>query len=381
MSVWAVIVAAGSGERMGLGCNKALLPLGGKTVLERSVEAFEGMVDGIVAVCRRQDEEQVRALGINGKIVTGGPSRQESVLNGLRVLPQSAQVVLVHDAARPFVSRETIERCIASAQEFGSGVAAVPVTDTIKRADAHGVVEKTLPRQMLFAAQTPQAFRPQELTRALEMLTAHGEHVTDDAAAMELCGYCVRLVKGDEGNNKLTHLSDLQNARARLGEGEAKMECRIGHGFDVHRLQEGRKLILCGVEIPYEKGLLGHSDADVAVHALMDALLGALALGDIGKLFPDTDARYSGISSILLLKEVAALLARHGAQVENADITIIAQRPKLKPYEEEMVSRVAAALGIETARVSVKATTTEGLGFEGEGLGISAHAVALVRKP
>ena len=204
---------------MGLGCNKALLPLGGKTVLERSVEAFEGMVDGIVAVCRRQDEEQVRALGINGKIVTGGPSRQESVLNGLRVLPQSAQVVLVHDAARPFVSRETIERCIASAQEFGSGVAAVPVTDTIKRADAHGVVEKTLPRQMLFAAQTPQAFRPQELTRALEMLTA--APVRFSAVDCPICGCQIRLAERAPRID-LPAITEQHDADAEETEGEAE---------------------------------------------------------------------------------------------------------------------------------------------------------------
>ena len=380
MSVWAVIVAGGSGTRMGMPVNKALAPLAGKTVLERSLEAFDGLVDGTVVVYRAQDEDAVRALNLRARLVPGGETRQASVLSGLYALPQDAEIALIHDAARPFVRAETIRACIESAKKYGSGVAAVPVTDTIKRAGQDGVVRETLPREQLWAMQTPQAFRPQELRRAIETLTAQGETATDDARAMEACGHSVRLVEGNSGNIKLTRPEDMELARLRLGESEGRAMQRVGHGYDAHRLVEGRKLVLCGVEIPYEKGLLGHSDADVALHALMDALLGALALGDIGGHFPDSDEKYRGISSMLLLKETARILAAQGAAVVNADVTIIAQRPKLKPFIEQMRANVAAALEVPQERVSVKATTTEGMGFEGEGLGISAHAVALVEK-
>lgn len=378
MSVWAVIVAAGSGTRMGLSVNKALAPLVGKTVLERSLEAFEGLVDGAVVVYRTQDEQAVRALNLRARLARGGETRQDSVLSGLRALPEDAEIVLVHDAARPFVRRETIAACIESVRKYGSGVAAVPVTDTIKRAEQNGVVRETLPREQLWAMQTPQAFRTQELRHAIELLAARGEAATDDARAMEACGYSVHLVESDGGNIKLTRPEDMELARLRLGEREAKTMQRIGHGYDAHRLVEGRKLILCGVEIPYEKGLLGHSDADVALHALTDALLGAAALGDIGGHFPDSDEKYHGISSLLLLKETVRLLAAQGAKPVNVDVTIIAQRPKLKPFIEQMRANVAQALELPLTRVSVKATTTEGMGFEGEGLGISAHAVALL---
>lgn len=378
MSVWAVIVAAGSGTRMGLSINKTLAALGGETVLERSVRAFDGLTDGVVVVYRAEDEETVRALNLPVTLAHGGDTRQASVLNGLRALPEDAEIVLVHDAARPFVTRQIIARCIESVQKYGSGVAAMPVTDTIKRADENGCVQETLPRETLWAMQTPQAFRAAELRAAIKTLQARGESATDDARAMEACGHTVRLVEGEAGNIKLTRPEDLVIARARIQKNGGEPMLRMGHGYDAHRLVEDRKLILCGVEIPYEKGLLGHSDADVALHALMDALLGALALGDIGGHFPDSDAKYKGISSMLLLREVASLLAAQGAAVNNVDVTILAQRPKLKPYIEQMRRNVADALKIDVSRVSVKATTTEGMGFEGEGLGISAHAVALV---
>ena len=363
---------------MGLPINKTLAALGGETVLERSVRAFDGLTDGVVVVYRAEDEETVRALRLPAVLAPGGDTRQASVLSGLHALPEDAEIVLVHDAARPFVSRETIKRCVESARKYGSGVAAIPVTDTIKRADENGRVLETLPRETLWAMQTPQAFRAAELRAAIETLQARGESATDDARAMEACGHTVRLVEGEAGNIKLTRPEDLAIARARIEKGRGETMLRTGHGYDAHRLVEDRKLILCGVEIPYEKGLLGHSDADVALHALMDALLGALALGDIGGHFPDSDAKYKGVSSMLLLREVAALLAAQGAAVNNVDVTILAQRPKLKPYIEQMRRNVAGALQIDVSRVSVKATTTEGMGFEGEGLGISAHAVALV---
>ena len=378
MSVWAVIVAGGSGTRMGMPVNKALAPLAGKTVLERSLEAFDGLVDGAVVVYRAQDEDAVRALNLRARLVPGGETRQASVLSGLYALPQDAEIALIHDAARPFVRAETIRACIESAKKYGSGVAAVPVTDTIKRAGQDGVVRETLPREQLWAMQTPQAFRPQELRRAIETLTAQGEAATDDARAMEACGHSVRLVEGNSGNIKLTRPEDMELARLRLGESEGRAMQRVGHGYDAHRLVEGRKLVLCGVEIPYEKGLLGHSDADVALHALMDAMLGALALGDIGHLFPDSDPAYAGADSMALLGQVVQRIREKGMRPLHIDATIIAQRPKMAPHIDAMRGNIAAVCGICVHQVGVKATTTEDMNDEGRGLCISAQAIASV---
>ena len=375
MSVFALILAAGSGERMGLGMNKVLAPLGGVPVLVRSVRAFDGQVDGRVIVARPTELETVRALLPGETVVPGGDTRQRSVLAGLMALPEDAEVVLVHDGARPFVSPRIIARCIESVYEWGSGVASVPVTDTIKRVDGQGAAIETPMRASLRAAQTPQGFKAVTLRAAIEALEARGETATDDAAAMEAVGHIVFLTEGDEKNIKLTTQEDLRMAESWL---EAKKTLRMGHGYDVHRLTEGRSLILCGVTVPYEKGLLGHSDADVALHALMDALLGAAALGDIGRHFPDSDPQYKGISSVTLLERVVAALQARNLSVCNVDVTIVAQRPKLAPYIEEMVKRTAHALGVPPESVNVKATTTEGLGFAGEGLGIEAHAVATV---
>jgi len=237
-------------------------------------------------------------------------------------------------------------------------------------------VVDTPARASLYEAQTPQAFHARALRAAIEALEARGETVTDDAAAMEAAGESVRLVEGAYTNIKLTTPEDLAMAEWMLrGQSAAP---RTGYGYDAHRLVEGRPLVLCGVEIPFEKGLLGHSDADVALHALMDALLGAACLGDIGRHFPDSDERYRGVSSALLLEQVRELLAEKGWAVESVDVTVVAERPKLKGYMERMCARTAEALKISPDRVNVKATTTEGMGFEGEGLGISAHATATI---
>lgn len=375
MSAWAIIVAGGSGARMGLGHNKALAMLAGQTVLGRSVRAFDGLVEGCVIVTRAEDIPAVQALGLDAIVTTGGESRQASVLAGLEALPQGATVALVHDAARPFVDAGTIRRCIEAVRAYGSGVASVPVKDTIKQVDQSGIVTATPARDTLRAAQTPQAFPVAALRDALRALADQGIAVTDDADAMERMGHPVHMVMGDYRNIKLTTPEDLAMAETMLGGGMP----RVGQGYDVHRLVEGRPLVLCGVEIPYEKGLLGHSDADVALHALMDALLGAAALGDIGTHFPDTDARYKGISSLALLEDVRALLAEHGFATANVDVTIIAQRPKLAPYRAEMRQNIAQALGLPLEQINVKATTTEGLGFAGEGLGIAAQAVAMIK--
>ena len=376
MSAYALVLAAGSGQRMGLSCNKVLAELCGKPVLWRAARAFDGLMDGLVVVAREAELSAVAALLPEAIVVAGGVTRQRSVLNGLYALPEGADIVLVHDGARPLVTRDIIRRCIESARAHGSGVAAVPVKATVKRAGPDGRVVDTPARASLYEAQTPQAFCAPALRAAIEALEARGETATDDAAAMEAAGESVRLVEGAYTNIKLTTPEDLAMAEWMLrGQSAAP---RAGYGYDAHQLTEGRPLVLCGVEIPFEKGLLGHSDADVALHALMDALLGAACLGDIGRHFPDSDERYRGVSSVLLLEKVRELLAEKGWAVESADVTIVAERPKLKGYMERMCARTAEALRLSPDRVNVKATTTEGMGFEGEGLGMSAHATATI---
>ncbi len=379
MDKWAIIVAGGSGTRMGLGRNKTLERIGNCTVLERAAKPFRALMDGICVVTRKQDIDIVRTLQIADTVVAGGETRQESVFAGLSSLPESADVVLVHDAARPFVSERVIRDCIKSVELYGSGVAAVRSYDTVKKADARGVVTETIDRTDLWMIQTPQGFMRSQLFAALEKVRKDGVVLTDDASAMEYCGYRVHISMGDPQNIKLTTLNDLEFARLLAMKGaEDRTEIRVGHGYDVHRLVSGRKLILCGIEIPFEKGLLGHSDADVAIHALIDAMLGAAVLGNIGQHFPDSDDTYKGISSGILLKKTLGLLRQNGFALCNADITITAQRPKLQPYIEAMRSELAETLETDIHALSIKATTSEGLGFEGEGLGISAHAVVLL---
>lgn len=384
----AVVVAAGKGARMGLGHNKVFEPLCGVPVIVRTVRALRetGLFDGgIVVVTGEDDLPRMRALlaGEGVTLCAGGADRQQSVCNGLAACPPQADIIAVHDGARPLVTREVIARTVESALATGSGVAAVPLKDTVKVVDEAGRAVRTPPRETLRAVQTPQTFRAALIRRA-HALGKDGPRATDDAALVERLGERVTLTEGDPLNIKLTTPQDLLLAREALrrreGRDEEESRVRIGHGYDVHRLTQGRRLVLCGVEIPYEKGLLGHSDADVALHALCDALLGAAALGDIGRHFPDTDPAYEGADSGMLLDRVAALVAQAGYRVANVDVTIVAQRPKLRDYIETMRERVVAHLGVDISRVSVKATTTEGLGFEGEGLGISAHAVACLER-
>ena len=388
----AVIVAAGRGSRMGLGRNKVLAPLAGVPVIVRTVRAFEetGLFDGgIVVVTGEDDLPEMRALfarfGVGAALTLGGADRQESVYRGLQAVNPAADVIAIHDGARPLVTRAVIERTIKSAQRFGSGVAAVMLKDTVKRVDAEGVVVDTPRRDALRAVQTPQTFDARLIREAHARFAQGTERATDDAMLAEWAGRRVRLTEGDVENIKLTTPEDMLLAGQVIlrREGRTKEETnmlRIGHGYDVHRLVEGRKLILCGVEVPYTLGLLGHSDADVALHALMDALLGAAALGDIGRHFPDTDPAYAGVDSGRLLDHVVSLLEQKGYAVGNVDVTIICQRPKLKDYIEQMRENVAAHLKVDSDCVNIKATTTEKLGFEGEGLGISSHAVACIVK-
>ena len=379
----AILLAAGHALRMG--CNKMLLPLFGKTVLERSFEALCscGQITSLVLVASGETMAACEALAAGAckpcRVVRGGEERQDSVLRGLRALAdENVEYAVIHDGARCLVTREVIERTLESARRTGSGVAAVPAKDTVKRADGPRVLE-TLRRSELQLMQTPQTFRFAGILRAYEAAQKSGLRGTDDASLLEALGEPVYLTQGDYENIKLTTEEDVTAARAILSRREGKQALRIGFGEDVHQLVEGRRLVLGGVEIPHEKGLLGHSDADVLTHALMDALLGALALGDIGRLFPDSDPAYEGADSLLLLREVMKRVTEAGYELVNADCTVIAQAPRLAPYREEMRQKLAEALGVGMSCVGVKATTTEHLGFEGRKEGISARCTVLLQ--
>lgn len=369
--VTAIIVAAGASRRMGFDKLSYRLP-DGQTVLEKSCAALAAhpAVTQLVLVAganRETCERIAQRCPKSCVVVAGGETRADSVRHGLEVA--SGELVAIHDAARPFVSQTVITAALQAAAQTGAAAPAVPVKDTIKVADADGRVQNTPDRATLYAVQTPQCFLRKLYLEALERVTGEKAHlVTDDCSLFELAGMPVTLTQGDYENYKITTKEDLQKEKT----------MRIGHGYDVHRLVEGRKLILGGVDIPYEKGLLGHSDADVLLHAIMDAVLGAAALGDIGKHFPDTDPAYKGADSLALTRAVAKLIAEHGYTVGNIDATILCQAPKLAPHIATMRQNIADAFGIPLDAVSVKATTEEHLGFTGEGLGIAAHAVALL---
>ena len=381
--VSAVLVAAGSSTRMGF--DKLSFDLGGETVLHRSIRAFAQcpLVDEIILVAgsnRAFAQQQAADCAKPVCVVAGGATRAESAKNG--VLAASGALVAVHDAARPFVGQQVITAALEAAARCGAAAPAVPVKDTIKAAVRGSgktvpescFVHATPDRSTLYAVQTPQCFDRAAYLAALEELDAEKARlVTDDCSLFELTGRPVQLTQGDYANLKITTREDLPRPEQKE---EHKM--RIGHGYDVHRLVEGRKLILGGVEVPFEKGLLGHSDADVLAHAVMDAVLGAAALGDIGQHFPDNDPVYSGADSLKLARRVAEILKEHGFRIENIDATLLCQRPKLAPHIPAMRRNLADAFGLPVDAVSVKATTEEHLGFTGEGLGIAAHAVALI---
>ena len=370
-TVTAIVVAAGASRRMGFDKLSYRLP-DGRTVLETSCAALAAhpAVSQLVLVCggnRAACETIAAACPKPCTVVQGGATRADSVRNGLNAA--MGELVAIHDAARPFVSEAVITAALTAAAETGAAAPAVPVKDTIKVADKSGRVVETPDRAALYAVQTPQCFRRALYAQALAAVTGEkASLVTDDCSLFELAGLPVTLTAGDYANYKITTKEDLQKEKT----------MRIGHGYDVHRLVEDRKLIMGGVEIPYEKGLLGHSDADVLLHAVMDAVLGAAALGDIGQHFPDNDPAYKGADSLVLTREVAKIIAAHGYTVGNIDATILCQRPKLAPYIPAMRQNIADAFGLPVDAVSVKATTEEHLGFTGEGLGIAAHAVALL---
>lgn len=380
MHVTAIIAAGGRGARFGADRPKQLLTLGGVPILQRSVEAFlrsPRITDVVVAL-----PPDVAAappsylLDARVRIVAGGARRQDSVANACAAASR-AEIVVIHDAARPFVTDAIISRTIDAAARDGAAIAALPVRDTVKRAPVGGMVAETLPREEIFLAQTPQAFRAQVLLDALA-LSSTATDATDEAMLAERAGHGVRIVEGDARNIKITTMDDLTLAESLLGGGAAAM--RIGNGYDLHRLVPGRPLILGGVTIPFEKGLQGHSDADAVCHAVTDAVLGAAACGDIGRHFPDTDAAWKDANSLELLRQAAAVVRSAGYVVSNVDVTVVAERPKMAPHVDAMRANVAAALGVDARQVSIKGKTNEGVDAMGEGEAIAVHAVALVAR-
>jgi len=313
-------------------------------------------------------------------VVDGGAERFDSVRLGFAAPSQDDEVVLVHDAVRPLVSGGLIERVVDGATQYGAVVPALPARETIKEVD-DGVVAATPDRRRLWCAQTPQGFKRTVLEAALGIWRGD-DPITDESMLVERAGICpVHVIDGEQENEKITTADDLERMAWRLTRGEgagSRGEMRTGTGFDVHRLVDGRALVLGGVEIPHPQGLAGHSDADVLIHAIIDALLGAAGMGDIGRLFPDSDPSYEGISSLVLLEQVAGLLLQVDARIQNVDAVVMAQAPRLAPHIDDMTCAIAAALKVAPERVSIKATTTEGLGPVGRGEGLAAQAVALL---
>lgn len=388
MQVAAIIAAGGRGVRFGADRPKQFLDLGGRSILELSVAALAAC-DRIGEIVVALPAEHVDAGGKALKaaiarpitVVAGGARRQDSVANAFASTSKAAGIILIHDAARPFVTRNVIDRAIDGAARHGAVVAAIGVRDTVKQAgeasaDGARLVRATIPRDTVFLAQTPQAFRRDLLARALD--AGNDVDATDEAMLVERLGVPVHVVDGDPRNIKITTPEDMAAACAAA---TRTPMIRIGNGYDLHRLVAGRPLILAGVTIPFELGLDGHSDADIVCHAVTDAILGAAGAGDIGRMFPDTDPKWKGANSIELLKGAVARLRERGYAVSNVDVTVIAQKPKLLPYLEAMRENLAAALGIDAGAVSVKGKTNEQVDSMGRGESMAAHAVALITGP
>ena len=377
----ALVVAAGRGSRFGGDLPKQWRDLGGRAVLRHSLARFAAhpAVDSVQVVIHPDDralyDAAAAGLGLP-EPVHGGATRQESVRLGLAALAHNApDIVLIHDGARPSVDFGVISRVIAALADHPGAIPAMPVHDTLKRADGNLITE-TVPRAGLFRAQTPQGFRYSDIVDAHNKVIAL--ELTDDAAVAEHSGLAVALVMGSEDNIKVTTTEDLKRLETRFsGPGET----RVGSGYDVHKFTSGNHVSLCNVKVPHDFGLEGHSDADVALHALTDAILGAISAGDIGLHFPPTDPRWRGADSAMFLAHAGQLASGLGAEIIHVDITVICERPKVGPHRAAMTARVAAILGLEEDRVSVKATTTEGLGFTGRREGIAAQAVATIRLP
>ncbi|HXY98429.1 MAG TPA: bifunctional 2-C-methyl-D-erythritol 4-phosphate cytidylyltransferase/2-C-methyl-D-erythritol 2,4-cyclodiphosphate synthase [Stellaceae bacterium] len=378
----ALVVAAGRGIRLGGPLPKQYLPLAGRPLLRYSLKtlARHPGIDAVRVVYNPEDAAPYAAASDGLDLlppVAGGAARQDSVRLGLESLAAAKpERVLIHDAARPFLDDATIDRVLAALDEAPGAIPALALKDTVKRGAAGRVLE-TLDRAALWRAQTPQGFH------YAPILAAHracaGNDLSDDAAVAERAGLVVRLVPGNEANFKVTTADDLRQAERLLAAQQA--DIRTGQGFDVHAFGPGDRVLLCGIEVAHEQGLVGHSDADVGLHALTDAILGALGAGDIGEHFPPGDPQWRGAPSHRFLGHAARLVEAAGGSIAHVDVTLICERPKIGPHRAAMVARIAEILGLDRHRVSVKATTTEGLGFTGRGEGIAAQAVATLRLP
>ena len=385
-----MIAAGGQGARVGGDVPKQLQDLGGETLLSMAIKPFDECrrVDEIVIVLPETVTEAEAALCIQIdtplRLVSGGSRRQDSVALGVDNVCKDADVVLVHDAARPFCTVSLVEKVIDATIEAGAVVPAIQVIDTVKKADVidtEGIrfVEATLPRDQIYLAQTPQGFALDVLRDAVE-LGRSGVKATDEAVLVERNGHAVRLVEGDMGNFKVTTPDDLQRVRDRIRSdlfGDVP-RTRVGFGYDSHRMVAGRRLVLGGIEIPHKYGLDGHSDADAVCHAVTDAVLGAVAAGDIGLHFPDTDPQWKDVSSIELLRKAVDVVSGLGFCVGNVDVVVIAEQPRIGPHVQAMADRLSRTLGVAADLVSIKGKTAEGMDSVGRGEAIVVHAVATV---
>jgi 2-C-methyl-D-erythritol 4-phosphate cytidylyltransferase/2-C-methyl-D-erythritol 2,4-cyclodiphosphate synthase len=386
MRVAAIIAAGGRGERAGGCVPKQFALVGGRPLLERSLLVFEASprIDEIVVVVPAGVAERPPAwLSPRPRpvrLATGGPRRQDSVARGLDAVGADVDLVVIHDAARPFVTADLIARTIDAAAVTGAAIAALPARDTVKQADtaSPGLIARTLARDAIFLAQTPQAFRRDVLARAIAR-AAGRDDATDEAALVELAGHPVRLVEGDPGNIKITTPEDFDLARARLGRDRSVATARVGIGYDLHRLVAGRPLVLGGVTVPFERGLAGHSDADALCHAVTDAILGAAGAADIGRFFPDSDPQWRDASSLELLRRAVRLVRDAGFSIANVDAVVVAERPRIAPFADAMRAGLALALDVDPSCVNVKGKTNEGLGEVGRGKAIAVHATALLQ--
>jgi len=384
----AIIAAGGAGLRMGTSTPKQFSELLGVPILIHAIRAFRQVpaISAIIVVAPAQHREHTLALLTRYQlddhctVVSGGKLRQDSVRIGLALVADDSPLVAVHDGARPLITPENIQRCLDAAATHGAAIMAVPVKDTLKAVTVDTNIHHTVERESLWQAQTPQVVRTSLLREAFAKADQDGFVGTDEASLLEHGGWPVVVVEGSETNIKITRPDDLSMAEAILMQQQPSQQMRIGHGFDAHRLVAGRPLILGGMEIPHELGLLGHSDADVLTHALCDAILGAIGTGDIGRHFPDSDPQYKGISSIKLLAHVIELATAKQFRLANGDITVVAERPKLAPHFPAMQKILAEACHVEPNAINLKASTTEKMGYTGREEGISAHAVVLMAR-
>ncbi|MBE6029794.1 MAG: 2-C-methyl-D-erythritol 2,4-cyclodiphosphate synthase [Clostridiales bacterium] len=372
-----IIAAAGQGKRLGAPVPKQYLKIGGEYVIAKTIKAFEDIdeVDYIFVVTNDEyrkvcaDIVEAKGFGKVEGIIAGGSRRQDSVFNALQEInarKPGVSMVLIHDGARPFIGRDVILNVLEETERNGAAVACVAMKNSVRRMEQGGSTSVSVDRADYYSVQTPQGFRKSMLIEAYDKAYDESFIGTDDASIVEWAGYDISIVDGDYGNIKITTREDLP------------MENRVGTGFDVHPFAEERKLILGGVDIPYDRGLLGHSDADVLVHAVMDALLGAAALGDIGKHFPDSEEEYKDADSLVLLAKVRKMLEENFYNIGNIDVTLIAEKPKISPYIDEMRSNIATTLEIDRSRVNIKGTTTEKLGFTGREEGVACEAVCSI---